>query len=1005
MIDAFLGSRADDLFTFVATPADATELQALDVTDGQMEARQAIKTAMANARRRNPNPGTRIALIKGEAGSGKSHALTMTFKAAAGMPTDRVFPVVLQLTAPVATSDYQRWLLDAIVRQLSARHFADDANQSPLRRLADQLAEHVDTDEREKFLELVDQEAQDETIRLARTMGARIRRRAKALLHEMPPSDAFIAIVLLAGFDDWSALNYLCRGVIDDRIKGIGLSKVDKPEDRIRVIADLGLTAQMVGASLALGFDQVENAARLGDEELFTHALVQAVRIAESVPNCSVSIAALADVYDEIVSASGAGRGLPASDRDRIEDEVPRAICLERGSPTFLEQVVARRLAVLRRRAKLSENVSLEPLPDWLLPRIRDAGNVRSALREVSVFRERAVSLGRIPLQAEYEEVLHPLVPILPNEAVDFDKLWADHLDRAGVTHVRLLPTTKAELVAWWATEASREQVSSDQADVQTSTLNDEFDTPTIDLGLKSGGVLVERRQLALCEAPNRDHKLANQVDRFLKHCLENSHAVPAILRTNGFPKGRTAQVGAALRNLEAVNGLKLDLNDIEWNNLQRARDFATQHAGNPGFMEWRREGRWLIQWMGRLSRLIATPDVLPVDEDEVHPERLGARTEVSLTVDGGGTPTASNSNAPFPVLIGQTDDGNQIIWDPYGEHAGSLNNFGFLVTGDAGSGKTQTIRVLIDAACKHSLSVCIFDFKADYCDPSFVKPLGIEVVDVRMRGLPFNPLQPPPSGPSGVQPAEHAYELAGILARVFGLGQVQAGILRDAINETYQEAGISPREWVDPSGCVWPIFDQVMGKLRDQPRAAALVTKLALFTDLGLFPRTQISSTFADFINRRVSLKLSDLPTDEVKSAIAEIIIIQLHGYALRGEQPRQLKRMMVFDEAHRVRSSRRLEALAREGRAFGVGVVIGTQFPGDIPETMAGNLATQLFLMNNQAQHRRFVVKQVFGTTSGNEPRKLLDNLKQLKQFEGFFSNAHQSALVRVTPHYKRQ
>ena len=221
------------------------------------------------------------------------------------------------------------------------------------------------------------------------------------------------------------------------------------------------------------------------------------------------------------------------------------------------------------------------------------------------------------------------------------------------------------------------------------------------------------------------------------------------------------------------------------------------------------------------------------------------------------------------------------------------------------------------------------------------------------------------------MQPAEHAYELAGILARVFSLGQVQEGILRDAINETYQYAGIPPREWIDPSHPNWPIFDQVMARLREQPRANALVTKLALFTDLGLFPRIQTKSTFADFIGKRVSLKLSDLPTDEVKSALAEIIIVQLHGCALRGEQPRQLKRMIVFDEAHRVRNSRRLEALAREGRAFGVGIVIGTQFPGDIPETMAGNLATQLFLMNNQAQHRRFVVKQVFGTTSGANRR----------------------------------
>jgi hypothetical protein len=317
--------------------------------------------------------------------------------------------------------------------------------------------------------------------------------------------------------------------VIDNRIKRLGLNKIEKSDDRVRVIADLGLTAQMVGASLALGFDQVENAARLGDEGLFAHALAQAVRISELVLSCSVSIAALADEYDLIAAASGTSQGLSAPDRDRIEAEVPRAVRLEGGTPKFLEQVIARRLAVLRARAKLSENEGpLEPLPNWLLPRIRQAGNVRTALHEVSLFRERAVKLGRIPTQNEYEEISSRLVPTSPEIDVDFDKLWADHLDRAPATLNRLLPPTKAQLIAWWATEASREQVASDQADVQTSVLNGEVDTPVIDLGLSSDGVVVERRQLALCEAPNRAHKLANQVDHFLKHCLESSHAVPA---------------------------------------------------------------------------------------------------------------------------------------------------------------------------------------------------------------------------------------------------------------------------------------------------------------------------------------------------------------------------------------------------------------------------------------------------------------------------------------------
>jgi hypothetical protein len=116
-------------------------------------------------------------------------------------------------------------------------------------------------------------------------------------------------------------------------------------------------------------------------------------------------------------------------------------------------------------------------------------------------------------------------------------------------------------------------------------------------------------------------------------------------------------------------------------------------------------------------------------------------------------------------------------------------------------------------------------------------------------------------------------------------------------------------------------------------------------------------------------------------------------------------LKRLLVFDEAHRVRNSIRLEALAREGRAFGVGIVMGTQFPGEIPETMAGNLATQLYLMNSQATHRRWIVRQMYGTTTGKEPKELLEKLRLFKPLDGLFSNSHhQMALMRVVPHYKR-
>jgi hypothetical protein len=1009
--NAFLSPFADDLFSAVAAFGDAQALQAFDVADFQKPARQAIDRAINNALNpRSHNPGSRIALIKGDAGSGKSHVLTTTFERAAS--TKEVYPAVLQLTAPVSCEKYDTWLLDAIIRQLSARHFVDDSNHCPLRRLADRLLDRVELAKKDEFLRVIEDLDTDDEIVLSLRLAKRIRQEAQARLVEEPPSPDFIAAVILAGFGDSSALNFLRHGKVARRIETLELYELTTPHQRIEVLKNLGLTAQIVGASIALGFDQVENAIRLGSEGLFVHALTQAVRIAESVLNCAIVVVTLANAYDEIAGGLRGTMALTVSDRDRIEREPPAAVRLDDGTPDFLRAVIVQRLAVLRERAQLPQvRDSLDPLPEWFLSRIAETRNVRIALEEVAEFRQRAMELGRLPSPADYEDEKQAPEPT-PKGDVDFDKEWADFQDLAPAVTLRLLDRTKGELIAWWAEHASREHTNGMPAEATLRFLADVHKTPVIDIAIKANDVTIERRELALCEAPNRNNKLAQQVEKFLAVAT----GVPAVLRTNGFPKGRQTQVAPALRKLQALSGLQLDLNDTEWHNLHRAREFSEKWEQSSGFFAWRRDQQWLNQLIAPLQPLIAPISVVADYETgpkvpapaasgpAMRPDQpTGQEDDGGVTVMNG----KESSSDSFPVQIGVSFEGVDVDWDPYRGAPNHLNNFSVLVTGDAGSGKTQTIRVLIDAACRKGLALTIFDFKADYCAADFANPLGIDVIDLRAHGLPFNPLQPPPRGASGVQPIEHAYEIAGILKRVFGLGAVQEGLLRDAITRAYQKAGIEAREWIDPTGTPWPTFDLVLEQLRPEKGTASLVTRLSPLSDLGLFGGgSNPPTSLEDFLNARVCLKLSDLPSDEIKSALAEVLIVQLHGYALRGEQPRRLTRMMVFDEAHRVKDSKRLESLAREGRAFGVGIVIGTQFPGDIPETMAGNLATQLFLMNNQAAHRRFVVTQAIGTTSTTEARGLLDQLTHLKPLEGLFMNAHHNGiLVRVKPHYARR
>lgn len=366
-----------------------------------------------------------------------------------------------------------------------------------------------------------------------------------------------------------------------------------------------------------------------------------------------------------------------------------------------------------------------------------------------------------------------------------------------------------------------------------------------------------------------------------------------------------------------------------------------------------------------------------------------------------------SSAAGEIQVLIGSTPSGENVYWDPHNkEHP--LNNFGLLVTGDSGAGKTQILRAFIHKIARAGVPICVFDYKNDYADPAFAEPVGLHVHDVNTVGLPFNPLELVYDEEGRVQPVRQIHELASILGRVFGLGMQMEARLRKAMQAAFLDHGVNPQQWVSSSEVpTAPSFDDVVEILRADDKNDNLLNRLDPLFDLGLFPSSdEASRSFEEMLASRVVLLFSGLPTDGIKQALSEFIIVRLHGHALRGEQPRRLRRLLVFDEAWRVGDSQRLQQLAREGRAFGIGIAIGTQFPGDIPDSLTGNLATQILLLNQTAEHQRSVVRTLLGSSSGKEAERLTAQVQRLQKHEGFVRNQQCTPykLVMTLPHYKR-
>ena len=144
--------------------------------------------------------------------------------------------------------------------------------------------------------------------------------------------------------------------------------------------------------------------------------------------------------------------------------------------------------------------------------------------------------------------------------------------------------------------------------------------------------------------------------------------------------------------------------------------------------------------------------------------------------------------------------------------------------------------------------------------------------------------------------------------------------------------------------------------------------------------------------------IRLSQLPGDQVKNAVAEFFLMALYSFLIRREHPHRLERLLVLDEAWRLVNSPFLEPLMREGRAFGLGVIIATQFPKDLPEQIAGSTATRLFFNQTKAEQVREIQRTLVGKTSGQEADHLGNLIRGLAPLECVLQNLQYRPWIRL-------
>ena len=377
------------------------------------------------------------------------------------------------------------------------------------------------------------------------------------------------------------------------------------------------------------------------------------------------------------------------------------------------------------------------------------------------------------------------------------------------------------------------------------------------------------------------------------------------------------------------------------------------------------------------------------------------------------GRPASGRAEEPVSrrprVLLGHTaasyGQPREIWFDPQSPEQ-SLINPHISISGETGSGKTQAAKAILHDFIPQGMPALVLDFKDDYSRTEYAQAEGFTVHDANYGSLPFNPMVPPIDPQSGrANPIAHVHELGNMIQRIYKLGDQQAFTLREAMKETYSIVGIPDKPFVPEVDKDYLPFEAIRDVLINK-EATSLLGRLSPIFDLGLFSRGEDATSLNELLSTPTVIRLSQLPGDQVKNAVAEFFLMALYSFLIRRKHPHHLERLLVLDEAWRLVNSPFLEPLMREGRAFGLGVIVATQFPRDLPQHIAGSTATRLFFNQTKAEQVREIQRTLVGKTSGTEADHLGNLIRGLGPLECILQNLQYRPWVRLraVPYFAR-
>ncbi len=310
-----------------------------------------------------------------------------------------------------------------------------------------------------------------------------------------------------------------------------------------------------------------------------------------------------------------------------------------------------------------------------------------------------------------------------------------------------------------------------------------------------------------------------------------------------------------------------------------------------------------------------------------------------------------------------------------------------------------------------------ILDFQGEYTSETLTKNDGTTFYEATGSnefdpscGMNINPLELSTNSTTRekVSYMNNVYQVSGILKQIFGLGDIQHPLLKDAIKRAYQEKGFSVTDkntWNnDP-----PLFQDIWTILEFMEQNEGRNVKNLKYRIEPLFENNIFTSEAAGFsiseiLNQNSIINLSNLPTPELMKSVARFVLQSVYNRMLSEGPSRDIKLYVIIDEAHKLSYDQTLTELIREARKYGVGFILASQSVKDFDTVVFENMGTKIALQL-EGETAKFMAEN-FGVTDRLLKESVMRMLPVQKNMRALIRNNHYEpfAQVDIIPFYKK-